>query len=125
MKAEVHLLPGPDDPAVKDERFQADLSQFAKGLRDAKIEHTQRVMFFDSGNALGFPLPEFDILLNPAIVGPLCGLLGAWLHARYGRRVRIKIGDVEAEGRDLSEIDALLKRAEKYQKRAAPDDDAN
>ena len=123
MKAQVDLLPGPDDPAVKDERFQAELSEFGKGLRDAKIEHTQRVMFFDSAEGLGFPLPEFNILLNPAVVGPLCGLLGAWLQARYGRRVRIKIGDVEAEGRDVSEIDALLKRAEEYQKRTAPTDD--
>jgi hypothetical protein len=41
--------------------------------------------------------------------------MGAVLQARYGRKVRIKIGDVEAEGRNVEEIEALLKLAHDFQ----------
>src|SRR5215471_11588653 len=35
--------------------------------------------------------------LTKSIVPALCTALGAWLGARLGRKVRIKVGDIEAE----------------------------
>ena len=38
-----------------------------------------------------------------------------WVTAHYGRKVRLKIGDVEAEGRTVEEIEGLLKQASDFQ----------
>jgi hypothetical protein len=48
------------------------------------------------------------------VLGPI---VGAWLQARYGRKVRLKIGDIEAEARDAAEIEELLRQAEKVRPR--------
>jgi len=36
--------------------------------------------------------------------------LGAWLHGRYGRKVRIKVADVEIEARTQKEVEDLLEK---------------
>ncbi|MFL9936924.1 hypothetical protein P0D88_50130 [Paraburkholderia sp. RL18-103-BIB-C] len=40
--------------------------------------------------------------------------MGAWITARYGRKVRLKIGDVEVEARSIEEVDQLLQRARAF-----------
>jgi hypothetical protein len=40
----------------------------------------------------------------------LAAVAVAWLHARSGRKVRLKFGDVEAEARTPEEVEQLLDR---------------
>jgi hypothetical protein len=68
------------------------------------------------------PLLEGESLSNAvllqlaATLGPSFGaVLGAWLHARYGRKVRIRVGEMEAEGQTVQEVGALLAKAEEIQ----------
>jgi hypothetical protein len=110
----IELLGAPDDPHVSDLSFQAELAAFSARLTANRIEHSQLAIALNSVNAGGWPLAEFIITLTPAIVAPLAALCGAWLQARYGRKVRLKIGDVEAEGRTLEEIEHLLRRAKTF-----------
>jgi hypothetical protein len=54
--------------------------------------------------------------------------LGAWLKGRYGRKARVKIGDVEAEAQTIKEVGALLAKIQEFQnlqeaKRSRPDND--
>lgn len=58
---------------------------------------------------------EIVIPLTQTLGPPFFTLLGAWLTARYGRKIRVKIGDVEAEGQTVEEIEALLRKAKEYQ----------
>jgi hypothetical protein len=120
-KIEIRLQRAPDDPKVPDPKFQEELRGFSKALRTAGIDYSQRAMAFDAADALGYPLPEFLIALSPAIAA-LAALCGAWVQARYGRKVRIKIGDVEAEARTIEEIEQLLKRAQAFLDKAPADD---
>ena len=81
----------------------------------------------DSIDGLGYPLPEFILAikdLGPPAIAALAAAGGAWVQARYGRKMRLKIGDVEAEGRTLKEIQSLLKQAADFQNavRAKSDD---
>ncbi|MFM0408805.1 hypothetical protein [Paraburkholderia dipogonis] len=49
-------------------------------------------------------------------VAPILGpALGAWLQSRAGRKLRLKVGDLEVEARTLEEIDQLLQRAQALQ----------
>jgi len=62
----------------------------------------------------GYPLPEYMIVATP-FIGAATAIFAAWVTARYGRKVRLKIGNVEAEGRSVAEIDTLLQRAVDFQ----------
>ena len=50
----------------------------------------------------------------------LAGILGVWLHARYGRKVPLKIGDIEAEAQTAEEVEKLLDTAHEIQQRSQP-----
>ncbi len=53
--------------------------------------------------------------------GPLLATaLGAWLHARYGRKVRIKVGEIEAEAQTPEELEKLLEKAQEIRERNEP-----
>src|SRR5262249_25638002 len=62
----------------------------------------------------GGPL-EITLAIAPAV----CTALGVWLGSRNGRKVRIKIGDIEAEAQTREDVEALLARAQEIQKQIA------
>lgn len=50
-----------------------------------------------------------DFIKLAAIAGTALGtVIGAWLHARFGRKVRLKIGDIEAESQTVDEVKKLI-----------------
>lgn len=104
-----------DEAKPDDEQFQKELSEFSAALRAAGVNFSQRVIAFDSADGGGYPLAEYVILIQAAAV-PVAGLCGAWIQARYGRKVRLQIGDIEAEGRNVAEVNELLEKAAKFQK---------
>lgn len=112
QRIELTLKRAPDDPPENDPRFQEELVEFSNSLRTTGAMFSQRARAFDAAGAAGYPLAEFAIkTLGPAIISAVAALCGAWAKARNGRKVRIKIGDIEAEGRTTEEIEGLLKRA--------------
>ena len=112
QKIEIELQRAPDDPRVNDPQFQEELNGFAKSLRGTGVTASQRAMAFDSIDALGYPLGDFVIkTLAPTLIPAVAGLCGAWVQARYGRKVRIKVGDIEVEARTAEEVERLLMTA--------------
>jgi uncharacterized protein (DUF697 family) len=62
---------------------------------------------------------EFIVTLAP-IAGPaFAAVLGAWLQARYGRKVRVKFDDAEMEAQ-TPEIEALLAGSKRFGRVARP-----
>jgi hypothetical protein len=97
-----------DDPQENEPAFQEELGAFTTSLLATGLTYSQRGMAFDTVDGGGYPLPEFVIDLGPAVIAATAAVCGAWVTARYGRKVRLKIGDVEAEGRTAEEIEGLL-----------------
>lgn len=115
----LELIKSPDDPARdNDPGFRAELSTFSNALRNANIQFSQLEMMFKSVGAEGFPLPELILaakaLASSPAVTVLGGVLATWLGARYGRKVRLKIGDIEAEARTQKKLDELLEKAARF-----------
>jgi hypothetical protein len=104
---------------VDDSKFQEELSAFSKSLHAVGVPFSQRARPFDEFLGEGYPLAEFVIkdLGFPLIAGA-AHVCAAWVEARYGRKLRLKIGDVVAEGQTSEEIERLLKQAAEFSVRA-------
>jgi hypothetical protein len=50
----------------------------------------------------------------------LGGIAGAWLQAKNGRKVRLKVGDIEAEAQTAEEVERLLAKAQEIQQLNEP-----
>jgi hypothetical protein len=67
------------------------------------------VVFSQAPMALDM-IHEVVVHLAPT-AGPVIGtIVGAWLQGRFGRKVRLKAGDVEIEAQTPQQVDALLSR---------------
>jgi len=110
-KVRLTLQRASDDPKANDPGFQEELAAVSAALRQSGVAYSQRGVAFDAVGALGYSLPEYLITLGPPVIAAAAAICGAWVQARFGRKVKIKIGDVEAEGRSVEEIEDLLKRA--------------
>ncbi|MGI8841068.1 MAG: hypothetical protein ACR2F8_09875 [Caulobacteraceae bacterium] len=116
----IDLVPTSDEPADGDPAFQDGLSSFGATVRAAGVPLSQTAIAFDAADANGYPLPEFIVAikaLGPPAITALAAAAGAWAQARFGRKVRLKVGDVEAEGRTVAEIEKLLNMAAEFQDR--------
>lgn len=108
-----------DAEDLRGDDFQAGLVEVTAALTANEVEFSRKIMTFDSVDGGGFPLPEFTLLLKTLGVAGITGVAAvgaAWVQGRNGRKVRIKIGELEAEGRSVQEIEALLKLAKDYTK---------
>jgi hypothetical protein len=56
-------------------------------------------------------LTDFLVTLTPLVIPVLTAGAGAWAQAHFGRKVRLKVGDIEAEASTTEEIERLLARA--------------
>jgi hypothetical protein len=104
-----------DDPHEADPEFQKELSEFYRALQRERVPFSLGP--FGSVRELSYWVPNFWVTLVPAAIAGAAGVCGAWVQARYGRKVRLEIttaGDVKAEGRSVEEIEALLQKAKEF-----------
>jgi len=96
-KLRLTLVPSPvDEPLSRtDDGFQQDIQQFCHFAKAQGGRISSLTLTIDSAQ-VGVVV-EFAQVLAPA-VGPAFGAaVGAWLHGRAGREVRMKAGDIEIE----------------------------
>ncbi|HEY3620011.1 MAG TPA: hypothetical protein VGK96_24650 [Candidatus Sulfotelmatobacter sp.] len=104
------LLRASDDPAQLSDEYQTELYAVQEALRKRGLQVTG----FAAHPAGDTHLGQFLITLGPPVIAAVAAVAGAWVQARYGRKVRLKFGDVEAEGRTPAEIEELLKRIAEF-----------
>ena len=120
----LELVKADDEPGAGDPTFQQELASVSDALHRGGIPYSQSALALDAIDAHGFPLPEFVVAtktLGPPAITALAGYAAAWARGRSGRKVRLKIGDVEAEGRTVAEIEQLLEKAASFQDRRKSD----
>lgn len=111
IKTEITLGRAPDDPPEYNQKYQDELTAFARSLDAAGVEHSQWSIALHTADAGGWPVGHFALSFGPPAIAALAAVTGAWLQARYGRKIRLKVGDVEAEARTMAEIKQLLEQA--------------
>jgi hypothetical protein len=111
-KIGIELVAAEADPPLRSNEYQTGLQEVASALRATGAGVSFRVFMQEAVDAQSFLLGGFTVenLKNAGLVlGPI---IGAWLQAHYGRRVRLKVGDIEAEARNVAELGQLLEKAE-------------
>lgn len=93
----IKLVRAPDDPALFSKEFQAEFRSVLEELRGAGVKADASFMTMDSPGAGGGYTGEIIIPIIQYGMPVITGALGAWLTARFGRKIRIKTGDVEVE----------------------------
>ena len=117
------LIPSDADPPLRDRDYQRDLEQFHDALSAHGLNVSSLVELEESVGSETPYLGTFTVEVVKTLV-PVAGVIGAavgaWLHARMGRKVRVKIGETEAEAQTLEEVQELLKLARKFQSKESP-----
>ena len=124
-RIEIQLIPAPDDAAPNSAEYQAELDGFYKILRSRGVVPQRVLETLEAAVGPGETamwLGQFVIVAKTAtpivaIIGPALGtVIGVWLHNRYGRKVRMKIGDIEVEAQTMDEVRELLHIIEEHQR---------
>jgi hypothetical protein len=118
-------LTGVDEAIRALEQNDIDVSVVAQNPRvDSLIARVLRFWFpylwsagitgVVSGAAPGPPAEVGEFIIAPVpILGPMFGtVLGAWLQARFGRKVRVEFDDIEIEAQTPEQVETLLARLE-------------
>jgi hypothetical protein len=127
--AQLHitLIASPEDASLYSIEYQKELEDVEAFLgpynprAEALISEMQAVASLDiTGDVI--LLGKFVIALKPALpaVVPIASGLVAWCAARYGRKIRVKVGDIEVEAQTQAEVESLLVRAEEIRERSEP-----
>jgi hypothetical protein len=108
-----------DDEAAFSPGYQSELRQFYQLVRADGTQVNPVVFTLDSvgasGGVGGGLVGEFVMPLAQVIGPVLGGAAVAWLQARAGRKLRLKVGDLEVEARTPAEIEQLLQQAQALQ----------
>ena len=119
-RLELTLIRAADDPPLRNQAYQQELRNFKESLQSQafKVSLTIDLIEAAAGDSQATYLGGFIIqLMHSPLAGVIAAAAGAWLHARYGRKVRLKVGDIEAEAQTEKQVQRLLEQAEEFQNR--------
>lgn len=109
LKLTLSLIGAPDDGDEQNEAYQNELRRIERGLRDTGAQIAPQAIFRKNASASAILTGDFLIVVQT--LGPAFTYLGVWIQSRLGRKVRIKIGDIEVEAATAQEAERLLERA--------------
>ena len=113
------LKRSPEDGPQFSREHQASIGEVFTAFENEGIKIQPRSFAMDAVNALGGATGEFLVfakVLGPAIVAAL----GGWLAGRNGRKVKIKVGEIEVEANSVKELDEVLERVGKIKHEKKP-----
>src|SRR5438045_1224908 len=110
------LNPAETDPPLRSPEYQDSLLQIRDALFENGMPPSTVIELQESEAASQTVLTGSFSIELVKVVGPmLVGIVATWLAGRYGRKVRLKVGDIEAEARTVEEVETLLAQAKKMQ----------
>lgn len=115
----VSLRLAPGEPTVRELESQGRLLRLYEGLQAAGITRQHQMFFRDAAGGPSDLVGQFVVPIAQIVIPVLGGVLVVWLKGRVGRKVRLKIGDVEAEATTPEEVEKLLLRAKEFQQGSA------
>jgi hypothetical protein len=122
LKLSISLTRSADDPPLRAPTYQAELQRFFEQCLSSQgvIVEDYSIYLREGWSAEPSTityLGDFTIKVlgkfGPAVIAAIAG----WLHGRAGRKVHLKVGDIEADAPTMKEVEALFARAQEIQER--------
>lgn len=110
---ELVLVPSPDDAPPFSPEYQKELREFAKQAGAI----SQRAFAMDSIIGGGGPIGEFIFDNAGKLITALTTICGIWIRAKYGRKLKLKVGKTVIEANTQQEIESLVKQAKILQEK--------
>jgi hypothetical protein len=117
-KINIILVGAPDDPAERDPKYQAELTEFSRSLRAAGASVSQSAIVFDSVEGGGYPTGHFAVALASIAMSAITTIVVAWIRQRGKRKVRVKIGSTYAEASTAEDVVRVLEAAAEYERKS-------
>jgi hypothetical protein len=89
-EVKISLVRPSGDPPLFSSESQAEIQSVRSALRDEGIEADTPFMVMDSPDCGGGYTGEFIIQVAHIVLPPVAVIIGAWLHGRFGREVRVE-----------------------------------
>jgi hypothetical protein len=113
----LEVWPAPDDSTLTTSEFGREIRALPSRLRSRGVDAEFPSMGHGPGGGI-----DLLITLGPPAIAATAAILGGFVQARYGRKVRLKFGDAEAEGRTVEEIQNLLQQVKEFHDRHSTKD---
>jgi hypothetical protein len=104
------LKRSPEDDALFSREYQTSMGKVFSAFHNEGVKTIVTGFAMDAVDALGGATGEFLAFAKtpgPATIAALDG----WLAGRNGRKVKIKVCDIEAEASSIKQLDEVLERA--------------
>lgn len=99
----------PEDGPQFSQEHQASIGEVFTAFKNEGIKIQPRIFTMDAVDAVGGATGEF-MAFAKVLGPPIVAALGGWLAGRNGRKVKIKVGEIEAEANSVKELDKVLER---------------
>ena|SRR6267154_5904402 len=103
------LKRSPDDAPQFSQEHQASIAAVFAAFRNEGLDIRATAFAMDAVDSAGGATGDF-LALAKALGPPIVAALTGWLAGRSGRKVRVKVGDIEAEAHSVKELDKILAR---------------
>jgi len=121
---ELRLILGPNDPPLTSAMCQEALRAFVGAVSAAGFDVSATSRLLESADALGGGGLSgrfiIDLVTNKNLWLVLGPIITAWLTRRNGRKIRVKVGDIEVEAHTPEDVEKLLTKAQEIQDRNRP-----
>lgn len=112
----ISLIPAADDPPLKAPAYQAELQKFEQSLTSKGIIVEEYSICLREGwsaePSTTTYLGDFAIKVLGTIGPPIIAAIAGWLHGRAGRKVHLKVGEIEVDAPTIKEVEVLLARVQ-------------
>jgi hypothetical protein len=112
----------PDDPPPPNREYQDALGSMSRALQARGIEASAQSFAFDAVDGGGGLTGTFALIGTAlgVFIGAGATVVAAWLNSKNGRKVRLKVGDIEVEAQTLDQVEQLIARAQEIQQSNKP-----
>lgn len=122
----VWLMRGPDDPPLRSQEYQQQLRAFLESAesQDLKVSFGIELIEAAADPTGASPTIYSGLFTLAGTAGSLgtfaLGAFVTWLKGHNGRKVKLKVGNIQMEARTVDEIEKLLKLAMKGRPKTKP-----
>ncbi|CAD2254755.1 hypothetical protein X12_001182 [Xanthomonas arboricola] len=123
-KLHLILVPDPAEPHWTDAEIQEIFQMTHRQLKDAGCQVSAVVFLTRDAVSTSKLVGEFAVPLAQVFGPVIASVVVTWLTGRAGRKLKLKVGDVELEANNTAKVDHLIEKALEMKERLASADKA-